>query len=39
MLQACARRKMEDKWDDELGTKPGTKFALLKSLKEKGVES
>ena len=37
MLQACARRKVEDEWDGELATKP--KLALLKLLKEKGGES
>ena len=37
MLQACARRKVEDEWDGELVTKP--KLALVKLLKEKGGES
>ena len=37
MLQACARRKVEDEWDDEPATKP--KLALLWLLKEKGGES
>ena len=36
MLQACARRKVEDEWDDELATKP--KLALLRLLKAKGGE-
>ena len=37
MLQACARRRVEDEWDDELATKP--KLALLRLLKERGGES
>ena len=37
MLQACARRKVEDEWDDKLATKP--KLAWLRLLKEKGGES
>ena len=34
MLQACARRKVEGEWGDELVTSP--KLALLRLLKEKG---
>ena len=37
MLQACARRKVDDEWNDELVTKP--KLALLRLLKEKGGKS
>ena len=37
ILQACMRRKVEDKWVCDLATK--AKLALVKLLKEKGSQS